>query len=911
MRPNPMRVVRTFAVLSGLGLMFTTLVAPAMAGEEPRALDDAVDVLGVPTHLRDLGLPQELPETLRTALGRVRTEPGRLPHLQIATGDEGKRLDLPLEHTHYFADLSGFVARVDVVQTYRNPFNEAIEAIYIFPLPENSAVDDMKLKIGDRIIQAQIHKRDEAREIYDDALRSGHTAALLEQERPNVFTQSVANIPPGAEIEVILRYVQELSYDAGEYELVIPMVVGPRFIPGHPKPGRSGPGWARDTDEVPDASRITPPVIGGGARSGHDISVEVLVDPGLPVIDLDVPTHAVGIVEERLTGHHRPHRDLLRVTLDDADSIPNRDFLLRYRVDGPQPQATLLTHHDERGGFFSLVIQPPRLDIERLVGRREVIFVVDVSGSMTGVPLAQCKSAMRVALRKLRPVDTFNVITFAGRTARAFDRPHPANRTHIEQALDFIDDARAGGVTLMADAVASALSDRVEPGRHRYVIFLTDGYVGNESAIFDGAERFVRAYKRAGQRARVFAFGVGSSVNRHLINGLARAGDGVAVFATPREDPADAVNRFFRTMDHPVLEDLHIDWGRLDVRDVEPAILPDLFATQPLIVHGRYDQEGRDTLVIRGQVNGKTVLLPLEVQLSADARDRGALATLWARARIAEQERILWAGWSEDAVNAITQLGLDYRIVTEFTSFVAVDRSRTVGNGHPLRVVQPVERPEGVAASAAVLAVTKPAALAPEETKTAVRDHARAKQKAKRRARRARASDKPKAGTRGGVRAQAAQAMGFGGLGMTGSGSGGGGVGVGRGNRGGAGLGYGTGTTGRKAVVPRVVAGRAVVTGSLDRSAITRVFRKHRAELRACYERALKRGPAGLQGKIVVEVTIGPKGKVVSVKAVENTTGDAALAEALVEKIQGWRFPAPKGGGEVVVRYPMVFKDAG
>ncbi len=459
-----------------------------------------------------------------------------------------------------------------------NPNRSPIEAVYVFPFPENSAVDDMRMTVGDRVIRAEIRERNEARRVYERAKRRGNTAALLEQERPNVFTQSVANIAPGETIEVTVRYVQTLTYDAGEYEFVFPMVVGPRFIPGRPV-GRKGTGWSYDTDQVPDASRITPPILGRGARSGHDISLEVSIDAGLPVADLEVPTHDV---------HMSEGDDVMLVTLQDHDTLPNRDFVMRYKTAGDQPRVAMLSHREDGDGYFTLVVQPPQLDIEKVVGRREFIFVVDVSGSMSGIPLGVSKAAMRDALQRMRPVDTFNVITFAGRTGQLFSSPRPANETNIQAGEKFISGQRAGGGTMMAGAVQAALSPPVEHGRNRYVFFLTDGYIGNERAIFDGAEQLVHTLASRGQRARVFGLGVGSSVNRHLIDGIAKAGDGVAVYASHRDAPARAVDRFFRATDHPVLTNVHIDWGGLQVEESTPLRLPDLFATRPLLLHGRY-----------------------------------------------------------------------------------------------------------------------------------------------------------------------------------------------------------------------------------------------------------------------------------------------------------------------------------
>ena len=652
--------------------------------------DDVAAALGTPVADREYGEPETVDAKVAAIARSVMTEPGDLPRLKVAVDD--KKLDLPLEHTLVQAELSGAVARVTVTQTYQNPFQEPIEAIYVFPLPENSAVDDMKIRIGERLIEAEIKKREEARRVYEEAKREGYTAALLEQERPNLFTQSVANIEPGKKIDVVIRYVQDLSQDGGMTEFVFPMVVGPRYIPGNPTDGAAGTGWARDTDQVADASRITPPIMGGGRRSGHDIDVEVIVGRSTPVIDLEVPTHDVEVSE--VDG------DFL-VKLADHDTVPNRDFVMRYKVDGEAPQVSVLTHRERQGGFFTVIVQPPHMNLDEVVGDREIVFVVDISGSMWGVPISMCKQAMQEAIRNLRPTDVFNVMTFSGHTAKAFPESRPANQTNVRLAMDFVMNAQAGGGTNLADAVDAALSPNVADGRNRYVFFLTDGYVGNEAEIHAKARAFTDAQEAAGRRSKVFALGVGSSTNRHLLDGLADAGKGLAVYATNREDPTRAVNKFYHYIDHAVLTDIAIDWGGLAVADIYPAELPDLFASRPLVLHGRFKAPGKATIEVQGKQGDNVVRLNAEVVFPETETKNAVLETLWARARIDQLQQKLWYGQDQAVIDEITALGIDFRIVTQWTSFVAVDRSHKVGDGDPTQVVQPVEAPEGVEATMA------------------------------------------------------------------------------------------------------------------------------------------------------------------------------------------------------------------
>ncbi|MCB9550643.1 MAG: TonB family protein [Myxococcales bacterium] len=798
----------------------------------------------------------------------VRTAPGRLPQLAYKPVDGKAPLPLPLRETRVFAELVGLVAQVDVVQTYENPSDRPIEAIYTFPLPENAAVDDMTIRIGERVIRAEIRKREEAKAEYEAAKQAGHTAALLEQERPNIFTQSVANIAPGEAIEVSIRYVQHLTHDMGRYEWVFPMVVGPRFIPGAPT-GKAGSGWAPDTDEVTDASRITPPILGAGRRSGHDIDVEVVIDAGFAIEDVAVPTHETEMASSA--------DGSVQVRLSRADRIPNRDFVLRYRVDGPKTRAASFAAPGPDGGVVSVLVQPPRLDAKP--APREVVFVVDISGSMYGAPLAQSKAAMRRALNGIGPDDSFNVYTFAGATAQAFKTLRPGNSENVEAALRFIEAAQAGGGTMLADAVDAALSPPVEAGRDRFVVFLTDGYVGNEDAIFASAERLVATQKESGRRARVFGFGVGSSVNRHLIDGLGKAGDGAGLYVTLAETPDAAVDHFWRMVDRPIMTDVRVEWGGLDVHDVEPSTMPDLLASRPLVVLARYGTAGSGTATVRGKVGGQEVAIPVAVTLPAKGAAGvrgGALPSLWARARVETLSRRLWQGPDAEAVAAITELGLRYRIVTAYTSFVAVDRSRVVGDGKPTTVVQPVEAPLGV----------DPTMAAPPE----------------------------------------ASAMGYGGLGMVGTGAGGGGYGMGaagvsrrarmgsappparmrRPTRPSGDVDDMLGGLSAREAAPTVRVGSATVQGSLDRAIIQRVVRRHNAQVRYCYEKALNKNPA-LKGKVVLKWTIDAEGKVAAVSVSESTLKDAETEACLTQTVKRWQFPKPAGGGVVVVNYPFNF----
>ncbi|MCP5118296.1 MAG: trypsin, partial [bacterium] len=284
----------------------------------------------------------------------------------------------PLKHTDVNADISGFLARVTVTQKFQNPHPEAIEAVYVFPLPQAAAVDDMTMTIGDRTVKGKIKEREEARRIYEEAKRRGNLASLLDQERPNIFTQAVANIPPGASVDIEISYVETLDYEKGRYEFSFPMVVGPRYVPGNPT-SHTGGGWAPNTDQVPDASHITPSVAPPGTRAGHDIAINVKLDAGLPVDRIVSKTHEVDL--------DRRGRRGAEIRLRKKSVLPNKDFILNYNVAGGEVQDALLMHRADRGGFFTMILQPPERVTQEDVTPKELVFVLDVSGSMSGFPI--------------------------------------------------------------------------------------------------------------------------------------------------------------------------------------------------------------------------------------------------------------------------------------------------------------------------------------------------------------------------------------------------------------------------------------------------------------------------------------------------------------------------------------------
>jgi Ca-activated chloride channel family protein len=610
-------------------------------------------------------------------------------HMQATV--DGKPVVLPLRRTDVKAEVVGVISSVRVTQHFRNPFKKPIEAVYVFPLPQHAAVHAMTMRVGERLIRARIARRDAARAQYERAKKQGKTASLLEQERPNIFTQSVANVLPGDRIEVELSYVEELTPRDGEYSFVFPMVVGPRYVGEAAPAGRSGGGWAEDNARVKDASRITPPLLAAGLRPGNDISLALRINAGVALSELKVVTHRTSI--------QRPARDLALIELDRADRIPNRDFVVRYALGGAQPEATLLAQRDARGGHFLLMVQPKRQMATADTAPKEYVFVVDNSGSMNGDPIAQVRLAMKLCLANMGAQDRFQLIRFASSAERFASAPLAASPANISKALAFVDTMTAGGGTEFLPALELALKAPRDPARARVVVFMTDGYIGYEAEVL----KYVRE-NRGG--ASLFAFGVGSSVNRFLIDGMARIGGGEPFVLLGRGGEGAEIQRFFRTVSRPALTGVGVDWGKLDVKEVTPARVPDLFADRPILLAGRFERGGRGEVTLRGQLAGKPYAQRLAVSLpeavGAPQQPTSALGLLWARRTIGE----LMDRHDTDpeargpAEKRVTALALEYSLMSKWTSFLAI-AERVRAKEAAQTVAVPTARPEGVSESAA------------------------------------------------------------------------------------------------------------------------------------------------------------------------------------------------------------------
>ena len=575
--------------------------------------------------------------------------------------------ECPLRHTAVRAEVSGFISRVTVTQEFENPFADKIEAVYVFPLPQAAAVDDMTMLVGGRTIRARIMRREQAQAVYDEAKARGNVASLLDQERPNVFTQSVANILPGQSVKVTISYVETLRYEAGTYEWSFPMVVGERYVPS----------------DAADAGRVNPARAPQGTRAGHDISVEVSIDAGVPLDAVASATHEVEVERRGAAG--------AVVRLKAGDNIPNRDFVLKYDVAGGRVEDALLTHASTRGRFFTLILQPPERVAPTEAVPKELVFVLDTSGSMSGFPLEKARETMMLALGGLNPHDTFNIITFAGDTSILFREPVRATPSNIAKAKKFLDTREGDGGTEMMKAIRAAL-DPSDSARHvRVACFLTDGHVYNDDQIIEEVRKH--------PNARVFSMGFGSSPNRYLLDKMAEVGRGEVEYVAEGDDGSAAARRFHERVRDPLLTDISVEWEGLAVADVYPKTIPDLFGAKPVVIVGRYAGGATGRVRLRGKSAGGDFARDVSVTLPDAEAAHDVLATLWARRRVDElMGQNMSAEQSADAAGVpvreeVTRLGLDFRLLTQFTSFVAVEERVVTDGGEPRRVDVPAEAP--------------------------------------------------------------------------------------------------------------------------------------------------------------------------------------------------------------------------
>jgi Ca-activated chloride channel homolog len=607
----------------------------------------------------------------------------------------GASFAAPLLGTDVRIRVSGMVARAEVRQTFSNPSQDWLEGVYVFPLPENAAVDHLRMRVGGRVVEGEIRERGEARRDYDRAKRSGARAALLEQERPNIFTSSVANVGPRDRIVVEIEYQQTLRYeagaggrDAGRWSLRFPTVVGPRYIPGTtPVAGEPGTGWGASTTRVPDAARITPPVLPPRADEPpvNPVSIRVELDAGVPLAEIDSPYHKITV---QTVDHRRQV-----IELADGASPATRDFELVWKpVIAASPRVAWFTERRGERSYGLLMVMPPNAParMERLP--REAVFVIDTSGSMYGTSISQAKEALELAIDRLAPGDRFNVIEFNSYARALFPDARPATRDNRALARGWVQGLRAQGGTEMAKALGLALNGREDPARVRQVVFLTDGQVGNEDELF----RLIAG--KLGD-SRLFTVGIGSAPNSHFMTQAAKEGRGTFTYIGKIGEVRDKMTELFGKLESPVLSGIRVDWPQGAGVESWPARIPDLYAGEPVVVTAALERlEGSAKVSgLRGAARWEA-----EIPLAGDA-STGApgVGVLWARDKIAALVDAMRGnagapGSEEAAQGEIVKLALTHHLVTRYTSLVAVDHTPARPADADLKTAaMPTNLPEG------------------------------------------------------------------------------------------------------------------------------------------------------------------------------------------------------------------------
>lgn len=591
------------------------------------------------------------------------------PYFFVENGDEDAER-FPLKGTSVKAVINGVIADVNITQRYANMGSQPINGRYVFPASTRAAVHGMRMTVGEDVVVAHIQERQAAKKVFETAKSAGQSASLLEQQRPNVFSMEVANIMPGEEITIELHYSELLVPDDGTYAFVYPTVVGPRY------------------STIPEAGAddhhrwVKNPYLTSGHQPTSRFEMQIVLAAGMPLQQVACATHAIDVAWDS--------EARARIKLAESETCGgDRDFILSYRLSGDRIHSGLMLHNGEKEKFFTLMVQPPERVTPDAIPAREYIFVVDVSGSMHGFPLETAKVLLRQLIGSLRPNDTFNVILFAGAANVLAPRSLPADPSNIQSALRHIDRQQGGGGTELYQAVQKGLALPRDEGRSRTMVVITDGYIAAEKEVFGLIADNLN-------RNNLFAFGIGSSVNRYLIEGLARAGQGEPFVITEPQSAAAAARRFQDYIQAPLLTGIAIEFEGFEAYDVEPKLTADLFSARPLVICGKWRGRPEGAVVIKGLTGNGPYEKRFEVSPQLDAQHTDALPYLWARTRLARLTDFAPSDDDDDTREAVTRLGLDYNLLTAYTSFVAVHEQVRNADGPAKDVDQPLPLPRGV-----------------------------------------------------------------------------------------------------------------------------------------------------------------------------------------------------------------------
>ncbi|UCG79273.1 MAG: AgmX/PglI C-terminal domain-containing protein [Nitrospirota bacterium] len=737
-------------------------------------------------------------------------------------GDDPELDRLPLRSTSVIADIAGVIADVKVTQVYENTGKSPIEAIYVFPASTKAAVYSMRMTIGERIINAEVKTKEQARKDYEEAKGQGKSASLLEQHRPNVFQMNVANIMPGDVIKVELSYTELIVPEDKVYEFVYPTVVGPRYS-------------SDKAGDVPDSEKwVGNPYLMQGEDPTYAFDMHVNLAAGMPVRDISSSSHNVDI--------NYDGTDKASASLSKSDrNRGNKDFILKYRLAGKQIHSGLMLYEGKDENFFLLMMQPPeRIKISQ-IPPREYIFIVDVSGSMHGFPLDISKKLLKDLIGNLRPEDRFNVLLFAGGSSVMSQTSLPATPQNIRNAINVIERQRGGGGTELLPALKRALSLPGIEDVSRTVVIVTDGYVTVEKEAFDLIRNNL-------SDANMFSFGIGSSVNRYIIDGMARVGMGEPFIITKPEEAKATAEKFRKLIETPVLTSISIDYEGFKVYDVEPVSIPDVMAERPVIVFGKWRGKPRGTIILRGLKGDGNYAETIDVDEAIPSIKNSALRYLWARHRIAVLDDYNRVHADKDRIDEVTDLGLTYNLLTQYTSFVAIDNIVRNKDGKLVTVKQPLPLPEGVSNQAVggyapASASMKRNLLSSLETKDEVAELEAAPEET---------------------------------------------------------------LTGR--AVNKGIAGEGIqVEGGMTPVSVENTISANMSSLNNCYKQLLKKHP-GRKGIMDLELEIEPHGKVKSVKVIKSSFSNRNFIRCILKKIRKITFGPSSDGNKVTIRVTLKFQ---
>ena len=584
--------------------------------------------------------------------------------LLFKTNQSGRYQPAPILKTDVQIAVTGIIARATVRQEFTNPSTKKgdwLEGIYVFPLPETAAVDHLRMKVGERVIEGQIKERTEAKKVYEQAKQEGRRTSLVEQERPNMFTTSVANIGPGERITVEIEYQETVRHDSGQYQLRFPMAVGQRYIPGTPVivegQAPKGTGTVLDTDRVPDASRITPPVQTPGHGSSNPMSLSLVLNPGFPVAKVESPYHQIIAIPDPDGG--------FQISLK-AEAVPaDRDFqLIWHPASRSEPLATVFTEESNGETYGLLMIVPPTKHDEQAHRRpRDLTFIIDTSGSMAGPSIEQAKASLAAALTRLTTQDRFNVIQFNNTVRSLFPTLEPVTTTSIKKAIHYTEHLSADGGTEILPALRQALKSPQDTARIQQIILLTDGQVGNEDELFE------LLHHRLGSR-RLFTIGIGATPNSHLMRKAAEFGHGTFTHIGNVTEVKDRLDLLLKKLERPVLTNIHFNQAGWSGLEPYPTQISDLYEGEPVLLAFKTRSVPHEGTLV-GQAGTQPWSLPVSFK---QASLRSGISVNWARQRISALMDETYKGEEEGPIRkAILDVALAHHLVSRYTSLVAVD----------------------------------------------------------------------------------------------------------------------------------------------------------------------------------------------------------------------------------------------